>query len=1183
VYSQTCTASGGASPYVWTISAGTLPSGLTVTTAGVLSGTPTAPTTGVNGTSITLKATDANGCALTKAYNLKICPVIAITPATLNVGTVGTAYNQGLSASGGSTPYAWTLTSGTLPTGLSLNSGSGLISGTPTVSNGAGTAITVTATDVNVCPGTKNYTLKICPVISLSPSTMPAATVGTPYSQTAAASGGASPYVYTVSAGSLPAWASFNGTTGVISGTPNVTTSASFTITATDVNGCAVSLGYTISPSCPVITVTPATLPDGIVNGSYSQSLTAAGGVAPYNWAITTGSVPLGLSFSTAGALTGTPTAVGAYTFTARATDVNGCSGLRLYTVNVRSLRVGNLVWLDTNNNGLKDSGENGISGITVELWSAGPNSTEESGAGDDIKVKADVVTNASGIYQFTDIAPGSGYYVRIPSPPPTSSTTSGTPVNLDNQVDNDTNGKQTNPGDPLRSPLFALAAGAEPAAGVDGDDTDGELTIDFGLAPTVSVGNLVFKDINHNGAYDPGIDVVVDGVTLHLFASGDDPLSATPEDSTITSGGGLYLFSVRPGNYFVHIPPAMFAPGAPLENTAPTLTASTTLDDNVDQDLVPSAKPYAFGCNTSTFSLVLNSEPTSASGETGYQSASDDSYDTNADVTVDLGLFPLPSPTAPLAGRVRRDLSGTGDPSAAATPLPGVEVALYADANANGQLDASEMSAVATTTTDAAGAYVFEQVQAGDYVVVQTILAGAQATYDSDGGETDATAITVTDAPVVDVDFLQSLSPDTFAQWQRQHAASSNGASDNPDGDLYSNLLEYALGMDGAVSGKPHFNLEAGAANTIDAVLVRRSTGHNDILYSLEGSNDLVSWTKLNISPVFTHNVDGTETVRYQGVTSSFVRLKVDLDANKDGMAESTSTSPVFGWKSVELAAAAQTFSMPLLKPEVFAGKVGTATGSVLAPGSTYYGEVISGDLEGQRYEVDEAASTATAIAWESTPPPAEARIVIRAHWTVAELFPASLFHAGTSASNGDRVMFFDGPGYKVVWLVNRPSGPRWVRDGDATLADAGGLMVGPADGVVVNPRQAPVRVTLMGEVRAWKFAVPLRAGAQLIGAGYPLALSAADRGMDGAAGFIAATDSTSADRVQIWVGDTNPGSAAYTSYFYRQAGNLGSLWSGPETQDATTTKVFEAFRASYLISGAGTSGWSQPVPWKR
>ena len=198
-------------------------------------------------------------------------------------------------------------------------------------------------------------------------------------------------------------------------------------------------------------------------------------------------------------------------------------------------------------------------------------------------------------------------------------------------------------------------------------------------------------------------------------------------------------------------------------------------------------------------------------------------------------------------------------------------------------------------------------------------------------------------------------------------------------------------------------------------------------------------------------------------------------------------------------------------------------------------------------------------------------------------ELFPPALFQAGASASGADSVMFFDGSGYKVIWLMAGKTGSKWVRDGDTTLADAGGTIIGPADGVMVHPRSGPVSVTLVGEVRAWKFAVPLRAGPQLVGAGYPLDLSPADKAMDAADGFTAGASASVADSIRLWSGDSTPGSTAYSSCFYQQGGVGVGFWSaGTPPQDVTHSKLFAAFRAAYLTSIASNPGWVQPLPWQ-
>jgi len=190
-----------------------------------------------------------------------VCPIITVNPATLPDGTVGTPYNQIVSASGGTAPYTFTVSSGALPTGLILNPTTGAITGTPTT---AGTfTFTITATDANGCSGSRLYTMTIasagCPAITLSPSTLPPGVAGTPYSQAVTASGGTAPYVYTIASGALPNGLALDPATGVISGVPQQTGLFNFTIRATDANGCIGARPYTLTilPLAAVVTGTP--------------------------------------------------------------------------------------------------------------------------------------------------------------------------------------------------------------------------------------------------------------------------------------------------------------------------------------------------------------------------------------------------------------------------------------------------------------------------------------------------------------------------------------------------------------------------------------------------------------------------------------------------------------------------------------------------------------------------------------------------------------------------------------------------------------------------------------------------------------------------------------------------------------------------------------------------------------
>ena len=86
---------------------------------------------------------------------------------------------------------------------------------------------------------------------------------------------------------------------------------------------------------CPAITVNPSSLPNARKNISYSQTLSGSGGTSPYTFAKTSGSFPSGLSLSSGGVLSGTPTVTGTFTFTVRATDNKGCIGSRNYTLTV--------------------------------------------------------------------------------------------------------------------------------------------------------------------------------------------------------------------------------------------------------------------------------------------------------------------------------------------------------------------------------------------------------------------------------------------------------------------------------------------------------------------------------------------------------------------------------------------------------------------------------------------------------------------------------------------------------------------------------------------------------------------------------------------------------------------------------------------------------------------------------
>jgi len=228
-YSQTLTATSGVTPHSWSLDSGSLPAGLSLSATGVISGTPVSYGT----SSFTVRVTDAVSSTATKTLSLTINgSPLTITTYYLASGVTGTYYSKTLAASGGALPYSWSIASGSLPAGLSLSSSTGVISGT-LVSAGTSTFV-AQVTDAVSSTATKTLSIS---VISIPPtittSSLASGTTGTYYSQTLAASGGVTPYSWSLDSGSLPAGLSLSAT-GVISGTPTLGGTSSFTIRVTD-------------------------------------------------------------------------------------------------------------------------------------------------------------------------------------------------------------------------------------------------------------------------------------------------------------------------------------------------------------------------------------------------------------------------------------------------------------------------------------------------------------------------------------------------------------------------------------------------------------------------------------------------------------------------------------------------------------------------------------------------------------------------------------------------------------------------------------------------------------------------------------------------------------------------------------------------------------------------------------
>lgn len=159
--------------------------------------------------------------------------------------------------------------------------------------------------------------------LTVSISSLAGGTAGTAYSATLQASGGTSPYSWSVGSGSLPAGLTLNALSGVISGTPTLSGTSTFTVEVTDASShtATKSLSIAVAAASQPLTITTTSVPNGSTNTAYSAFLYAGGGRTPYTWTVSSGALPTGLALSTSGDITGVPTTAETSSFTVRVTD----------------------------------------------------------------------------------------------------------------------------------------------------------------------------------------------------------------------------------------------------------------------------------------------------------------------------------------------------------------------------------------------------------------------------------------------------------------------------------------------------------------------------------------------------------------------------------------------------------------------------------------------------------------------------------------------------------------------------------------------------------------------------------------------------------------------------------------------------------------------------------------------
>jgi hypothetical protein len=545
-------------------------------------------------------------------------------------------------------------------------------------------------------------------------------------------------------------------------------------------------------------------------------------------------------------------------------------------------------------------------------------------------------------------------------------------------------------------------------------------------------------------------------------------------------------------------------------------------------------------------------------------------------------------------------------------------------------------------------GASVFLQVQASDPdnqsltfsaiglpagLAIHPVTGVISGVVTAPAGTVAAVTLTVSDGSLqAQAAFTWTITGPSFTGWLLMQGLAGQNGSGNSDGDVYSNLQEFAHGLPPSSGANGAVPVELRHGATIDAA-VRRITGIQNLSYALEYIADLAQsgpngagWSVAAIAPSLTYNPDGSEVAVYAnlaalpglGAGRGFVRVRVSSDINGDGDAADSgevARSGACGWLDHSFAAGTQSFSLPFALAPVFTGmvdwnnagaiSVAPSTGaasiaSLLTPGKSYQAEVLSGPLTGHRWKVA-PGSDATVIAVNPSGTVVlaggelpGARIALREMPTLGNLFPAAQFHAGASPGTSDRILVYNpsAPGpwttYFLADLSSGGLGIHWLRAGSGvTSYDA--LPIDPCQGVLVQRQDAAPAVVLSGFVRDSAVACPLLAGYNLVAAPFPLASSPQDRLMtwDGAGfnGFTGGLSPVSSDKSLLWNGDATPGAEGYATYWLLNAGaDPWRRWirSGdPAAASVDAVRIFPPARAHFIQSAAGNPAWVLPPNW--
>ncbi|YCM45720.1 SdrD B-like domain-containing protein [Verrucomicrobiaceae bacterium 227] len=913
---------------------------------------------------------------------------------------------------------------------------------------------------------------------------------------------------------------------------------------------------------------------------------------------------------------------------------------------------IGDYVWLDSDGGNTQNEPKAGIENVIVELL---------DGNGKVIKT---TTTDENGQYSFTDLPLDTPYSVRIADEnfkdggvlEGTGHT--GTAVNSPN-------------GDTL--PPVTLT-----------DATPVKLDQDFGYRGSGTpgkVGNLVWLDLDADGLYEPANgETLIAGVTVDLYRDlngngvvdpGEPKMGSTVTGSSVvtTSGDdGNYLFEGLPtsdmGNgsggsdYVIDVTDvdgvlaghwhSLGTVGTTDHSQSDTYGLSVTdvapenltgdfgyykdpaevgnfvwLDDNLDgrqdagEEGIDGAKVTLTITYPDTTVVVLHTltgdDPSTVAVEKGWYSFGnlllDEDYNGDGVGPEPIHEIKVESPFGYKPTLVDQTTGGTSDKDdsdahsgVAALPVQGTQ---------NPVQNSDPTTELTVASYDFGFIPSTKSAVYNDYLVDNATLLGL----DDNTTNGNPTPGVPTIDPITGV-----TNPDVVDVNSNDNAALGG----NTDGDVYNNLLEFALCFDPGSGAKvfPNGNPNQGFHLELnDGVLdakFNQPTGVTDVTYVLQNSTDGQTWTDFNtITPTTgTGPVSGSSTVTHGDLianvgNSGLLRLKVSAGSTV------AVTGPV-GWQMAKINDFCQTYSDPLLEPCLVTGTISGVTGqvidltqasgtqslaTVLSSGKNYYLEVMSGENVGHIFDIVSFTATSLTLATDTdlcalnapynTQLTAPANLVadmfvIREHKTLESLFPIDDvdtaaptiegFAFGPNASSAGVLIRYNRAGGLETYVANSPVGGTDTWIASTSGAGAPDNILPPGEGIFVHNLHGSGSFDILqyGEVRTTQLAVPLKKGYNFVAAAHPIVNQSIDGG-DSASRLLNASGTpfsfngdgarSLADQIQFWQDDTAADSASthicYDMIFYlrNQSGSVDQ-WSVGGTPVPTHEEVKGLFQ---------------------